>query len=383
MRVLHVIPWLEWGGTERVMIALARRAWERGHQTHICVLGRKNAYAHEVLPGIQLTMLGSALSYRRPGDLLACCRGLGDLIRRFAPDVLHSHCWPAARMIGWARGRMPIPHLVHVHDTMAWLEARDLRSRIMRLLTRNSLDRPNTHFVAVANAVRDYTVAHLPWVAGKVAVVYNGTEMSFFDQGVVRRRAGSPKNGLGITLGVACRLRPNKGVDVLLRALAAAKAGGKVRLLVAGDGGQRQALEALAEELRIRGQVVFIGMVQAMGEFYAQLDAFVLPSLALEGLPMALIEAMACGLPVIATQHAGATEVVRHGVDGLLVPPKDVSALAGAIDALAMSPELRSACATSAANRAKRFSAERMFEQVMAIYYSVATSGKLPETSDE
>lgn len=373
MKILHIIPNIERGGAERAMIAMARGALEHGHEVHICVLGTQNAYAEEIPKAIPVHILGSRLSYKRLRDTLACRRALRALIGRLSPDILHSHLWPAARMAGWARGRNRMPHLVHIQDTMAWLQATDLRSRAMRFLTRHALRRPATYFVAVSQAVRDYAAAHLPWLPRTISVVYNGADSSFYipiDQcPTARRDPNSP-----VTIGLACRLVPNKGVDVFLRALSLAQHRSNVRVLIAGDGGQRNHLEQLARDLDLTPQVAFVGTVRDMARFYSQIDLFVLPSLGEEGLPLTLVEAMAAAVPVVTTTVGGCVELVRHGIDGLLVPPNNHRALCDALDQLVSNVEFRKTAALNARHRAEEFSAVRTASQVLEIYHSVAAN---------
>jgi glycosyltransferase involved in cell wall biosynthesis len=138
------------------------------------------------------------------------------------------------------------------------------------------------------------------------------------------------------------RLVPIKGTDVLIEAMSGST---EAVLLVAGDGPERARLEPAARDRRVRAR--FLGAVETRrrAELLAAADAFALPSRVLpdgrhEGLPVALLEAMAAGLPVVATATGGIPEVVEDGVSGLLVPPDDPGALRGALERLASSPGL-------------------------------------------
>ncbi len=135
----------------------------------------------------------------------------------------------------------------------------------------------------------------------------------------------------GCTILYAGRLSPEKGVDVLLRAFArSCVAHEEVRLLLVGDGPNRGDYELLAGELGIADRVHFLGFRNDIQAFYRLADLFVLPSRS-EGLPMALLEAMALGTPVVATRVGGVPDLVTDGVTGLLVAPDDPIALGAAI----------------------------------------------------
>ncbi len=126
------------------------------------------------------------------------------------------------------------------------------------------------------------------------------------------------------------RLVPVKGLSYLIRAIADLK---DVSLVIIGDGPQRKGLELLSQHLELRDRVFFNGWVSDRSEIWNHLNqatVFVLPSLS-EGRPRVLVEAMACGLPLVATEVGGVSEIVADGVNGLLVPPRDAKALAKAI----------------------------------------------------
>ena len=138
------------------------------------------------------------------------------------------------------------------------------------------------------------------------------------------------------------RMRTRKAVAVLLEAFAGLlRAYPKARLVLAGDGEHRQALEQRAEALELGSAVHFLGAVprQQMGHWYGAADIYCLPSI-YEGFPVAILEAMAAGLPVVSTTVSGIPEAVEDGVTGLLVEPEDAAALTDALERLAADAEL-------------------------------------------
>ena len=145
------------------------------------------------------------------------------------------------------------------------------------------------------------------------------------------------------TLGFLGYLGKHKGLDVLLQALSLIADPGEVRLLVAGDGDERSNLEALCQQLRLDQSVTFCGQVdnQRIGAIYEQIDVLVVPSVWPENSPVTITEAMASGIPVIASDIGGISELVDHGVTGLLAPPRDPRALADLIARLLKDPDVR------------------------------------------
>ena len=181
----------------------------------------------------------------------------------------------------------------------------------------------------------------------KVRYIPNGIHLEAFSRVArfgdeERKRA---KRKIGCTrdapvIGVVARLIPQKGVQTFLRAVVLLeKAGFLPEVLIAGDGPSRDELEAISLELGLGDQVRFLGFVEDMASFYAALDLFVLPSLS-EGMPLALLEAMAAGVPIVATRTGGIKDLILTAEDVVnsdsarLVPPGDPLAMATCIQGL-------------------------------------------------
>jgi glycosyltransferase involved in cell wall biosynthesis len=194
----------------------------------------------------------------------------------------------------------------------------------------------------------------------RVVTIHNPVDIAAW-----RRRAQAARQapwgsfGAGAPVLVAVgRLIRQKGFDLLLRALA--KCRSNARLVIVGEGPERAALNALAQELGIADRVLFAGFVADPAPYYAHGDIFVLPS-RWEGFGHVIVEAMACGLPVIAFDCPyGPADILGSGEGGMLVPPEDVDALAAAIDRLLDSPAERARLTAGAGHVAERFSLDRI-----------------------
>jgi len=182
-----------------------------------------------------------------------------------------------------------------------------------------------------------------------------------------------------VTVGLAARLVTEKGIDNAIRACAKLRREDlSLTLKIAGRGGARREFENLAADLGIRDAVEFCGEISDMASFFRQVDIALMPSMA-EGLPLFVLEAMAAGRPVVATNIAGIPEAVTNGVEGLLVPAGDVDAMADALGRLARSRELRLEMGARARMRAgKDFSAERMISECMAVYEAALKTWNSP-----
>ncbi|MEW6399961.1 MAG: glycosyltransferase, partial [Bacillota bacterium] len=196
----------------------------------------------------------------------------------------------------------------------------------------------------------------------------NGIDLRPF-VGVEARR----ERPLGYRVGTAARLTYQKGLDILMEAAARVLAGEpRARFVIGGEGPERPRLEEMIRAHGLEGRVTLAGFVQDVPAFLAGLDIYVLSS-RYEGLPLAILEAMAAALPVVAADVGGVAEAVVDGLTGLLVPPGDAAALAAAILALLRDPErVRSLGRTGRERVEAQFDAELMAARVVGVYRQAA-----------
>lgn len=262
-------------------------------------------------------------------------------------DVIHCHaltflaacCARIGRLLG-------VPVVVKVATEQDVREYRDNRTLHFRLFFRwlKRADR----LLCLSESIRREAIA-CGFRPEQCVLAPNGVDVQRFAPADDAARAAA-RRGLGLRDGTFValfvgRLVQRKGVDVLLRAWVATTAARNGTLLLVGDGPERESLEAMARELGIAASVHFAGERTDTLGCYAAADAFVFPSRR-EGLPNALLEAMSCGLPSIATRIGGCLDVVTDG-SGILVPADDAPALATALDGLAGDPTRRAELAAA------------------------------------
>ena len=172
-------------------------------------------------------------------------------------------------------------------------------------------------------------------------------------------------------LGLVGRLVGEKRYDRLLQALAALKRA-DVGLLLIGDGPEYARLEKMAVELGVSQRVYFAGWRKNVDDFLNAMDIFVLPS-DFEAMPFSIIEAMACGVPVVATDVGGISDIIEDGVTGFLVPPCDISELSRCIRCLMFDEDMRQRFGREARRKAVRqFSEKEMIRQTLLLYDEVS-----------
>ncbi|MFC1621043.1 glycosyltransferase [Candidatus Omnitrophota bacterium] len=185
-------------------------------------------------------------------------------------------------------------------------------------------------------------------------------------------RARSQEKAFNGTNGLACvgtvsRLSAEKGIDDLIKAFANLTKDMDASLIVVGDGEERDNLKSLAKGLGIEDKVNFLGWIENPYSYIKKMDVFVLSSL-WEGFPNVVIESMACGVPVVATNSVGGvSEAIRHGIDGLLTAPKNIKALSDSIYSLLKDKELRDRLIHEANKKIERFDASNITREYEAV----------------
>jgi glycosyltransferase involved in cell wall biosynthesis len=374
VKIIHVIARLNVGGAALSVLELAAAQQRLGHEVLI-VAGQippgeasMEHVAQEL--GVDYVHLPSLQREVSPVADLAATRALRALIRRRRPDVVHTHTAKAgttgrvaARFAGDAQPSA-IVHTYHGHVLTGYFSKR--RERAYRTVER-VLATITDRLIAVSDEVRDDLVALGIAPASKFAVVPYGFDLDRRLNGDGSKRAALDA-GDAFVIGWAGRFTEIKRPLDLVRT--AAKVEGAV-LVLAGDGELRDEVAELARTLGIEDRVRFLGYVDDIGEWYAAFDAFLLTSLN-EGTPVVAIEAMASGVPVVATDAGGTRTVVDDGETGFLVPIGDVDALAERLQRLRDDPELRTRFAETGRTRTReRFSTQRMLDDVERLYEEV------------
>lgn len=311
LRVVHITPGLAMGGLEKLLVEFARHADRRRFALRFVSLGHRGFLADDIEAcGWPVTALGVPDGLN-PALVLRLARRL----RRWHADVIHTHD-DRAHLYGTVAGRLArVPRLVHTrHGRSPHL------SRRQQILV-NTAARLIDHFVCVSeDSARLAGQQGIP--ARCVRTIRNGID--------VRRFAfvGPQANGPAV---VVARLSPEKDLETLLRATAlVVREEGKLQLEIAGDGPCLSSLRQTTADLGLEGNVRFLGQVRDIPELLARASLFVLSSLS-EGISLTLLEAMASGLPIIATRIGGNPEVVSDGTNGFLVPPQQPHQLADAM----------------------------------------------------
>jgi len=376
-RILHVINSFDIGGNERFLVELLRRLDPAEFEQSVCVPDRGRDYTFDLKQICE--SLGVPIHVVEARGNLD--RGIGRRLRALMAagryDVVHTHLvlsqfWGRRAAIAARRGAAArigriISSEQNAYRFKVWPPFRWIEQR---------LTRSTETVIACSEHVREHLVRRVGLPREKVALVYNGVDTDLFSppQGAADPVRVAVREELAVgpgekLIGTVGHLNRQKGHDVLIAALAdVVRREPAARLVIAGRGPLRRRLEALAARHGVEGKVVFAGMVGEVARFLKGLDVFAFPS-RWEGFGIALTEAMATGLPVVASATGGIKEIVEDGVSGRLVPPEDKKALAEGLARLLHEPELARRLAEGGLKRVREtFSLERTVAAMAAIY---------------
>ena len=292
---------------------------------------------------------------------------LAGWLRRERPDVAHSFLFSENWRTRLAALAAPSVRVISGERSVnAW--KRSHHHALERILSKRA-----SRVVVNAEAIRRFLIEDGGLPSAKIQLIYNGVDTDRFaplgDRSAARRARGWPDGAF--IVGHTGTMVKHKGQRQVLEACAAARVDG-LRVVLLGDGPERPALLRLAQELGLGDRLEMPGFVGDVRDVLGCLDAYVHFSREREGCSNAILEAMACGLPVIATDVGGNRELIQHGVTGLIVPEEDVAAVGRSLRQLATDQAERVRLGRAALDAARsRFAVRTMVAATEALYESV------------
>lgn len=390
-RVMHVITRLDRGGSaQNTMITALGQ--DRTRFEPLVVAGHAGQWDDQggdqatdqsrqrlESSGVRCLLIPTLTREVHPFKDLATLWTLITILRREKPALVHTHTSKAGvlgRLAAWMAGVPVVVHTPHGHifyghfgPVASWIFL-----QVERLLARGT-----AHLIALTESERDEHLAEGVGQADRFSVVPSGIDLERFRCMVGRfgrRPAGMNCPSDAIVVGSVGWLTEVKGHKFLIEALARLKPQHpRLHVVILGSGRLREPYLALAEQLGVGNAVHLLGERQDVPDCLAAMDLFVLPSLN-EGMGRALVEAMAAGRPVIASNVGGIPAIVEDQRTGLLVPPGDVVALAEAIEELLAQPDRAKAMGVAASHSiGAKFGAQSMVQAVEAVYETALAKG--------
>lgn len=371
--ICQVLLSLHMGGAEVLAAGLARALSDRYRFVFACLDGLGSIGERLRAEGFPVEVID-----RKDGIDFKCGLRLSTFLRKHGVDAIHAHQFTPFFQSLIARLAYPAPSVVFTEHGRQYPDTRSAkRVAFNRILSRN-----NDRIVAVGEAVRQALIANEGFAPARVEVIRNGVDIASFAavrSDVALRRSVRHEFALRhdeYAIVQVARLNPLKDHATAIRSLANLRRRGvPARLILVGDGQERAQLEAAAWEAGCERHVSFPGERTDVARILSAADAFLLSSIS-EGIPLTLIEAMAAGVPVVATQVGGVDEVIVDGESGLLVAAQDDKQLARQLQRLHGDSDLRRQLVLTGFERAKSlFSLQRMHAEYSQLYEQLTGSG--------
>jgi len=364
LRIVHTVSSLNVGGMEQFVVRIAEAQQRQGH--HIAILALQNGALLDEASRLDISVI-SLDGLPKPMRIMQTVRQMA----KFRPDIVHAHNPTSLHYATLGKSVTNARLLMTRHGEVRRKEC--VTPHQWRLMDA---------IVAVSSATANAVLAETPDQANKLFVIRNGVA-----QGMTSRPRQVVRSELGLcndsVVGImVARIDGMKGHRDLVEALeglqrrsSTASNDAKITMLVVGDGSERGTIESGAREAGLTDDSVqFLGFRTDVTDLLGASDFFVLPSLA-EGMPLSLLEAMAIGLPVIATDVGGIGEAITNNQDGILIPPADLHALQEAIFNVANSASLRLSLGRAAQKRVHdEFSFAAMVRQYDRLYENMLES---------
>ena len=362
-KVLHLVQGLDVGGLEYMVVALVNRLDRRKFLPSICCFDTRGALQNNLLNDTQTTLLK-----RKPGIDFFYPFKLAALLKEHKVDILHLHNSTAffyGVLAGKIAGTRRIIYTEHARDIMP-----NIKVRIMDKILSHMTDR----IVVVAEFLKKNLV-HREWMdSSNITTIYNGIDGDDFikrynrDE-IIKELNISPSAKI---IGIVARLDLIKNHKCLIKAMKKVSSLiPDVVLLVIGDGPLRKDLEELVSDEQLHNNILFLRTRNDIPRLLSVLDVFVLCSLS-EGLPLTILEAMAAGIPIVATAVGGIPEIIDDGIDGIVIPSDDSDALTNAISDLLHDEGKRHDMGVNARMKfEKNFTLQAMVERYEELYEEI------------
>lgn len=368
IKILHILNSLQIGGLENGVVNLINNLNDNRFEHAICCIDTSGPTAEKLGKPVEIFSLdkGKKRDYLLPFKI-------AKVIKKIQPDIVHTRNWSA---IDGVIGAKLVGIKFVVHGEHGREAADPTGANIVRKKVRKVLNPWISRFITVSAELKNWLVYDIGIPEKKVMQIINGVDTNRFmppqEKKLAKKEAGfNPDTHI---IGIVGRLDPVKDHETLFRAfsiLRNEKNREALKILVVGTGHMEKMLRGIAEDLNISENVVFAGDTKDVQRFYRCMDVYVLPSIA-EGISNTVLEAMASGLPVLATMVGGSPELVDEGKTGFLFAAKDYMALSEKLFFYYNNPQILIAHGLNGRKMAEdRFSISKMIKDYEILYRSI------------
>jgi len=372
VKLMHIVLSLNVGGLEMVVINLLKGLDRRIYTPILCCLEEEGSLIHEIEKlGVKTIVLGK----KKKGIDYPLLFRLASILRQEKIDIIHSHN-PTPYFYGTIAGKIAnVPVIIYTKH------GRNPVKKKRELLLRKFLSYMTDKIVAVSDDARNVAINDEKINPEKVVTIFNGIDIDRYQTNI---DVASKKREIGLSdddfvIGIVARLSPEKDHNTLFEAfrIVLDSINQNVKLVIVGDGILREEFEQKAKSISISNKTIFLGERYDVPELLAIFDLFILSSIT-EGISLTLLEAMATGLPVVATNAGGNAEIVLDNQTGFIVPPKDPNRMAEAIMTIIKNNDMANQMKERGKDRvSKKFNLETMRDQYEQIYQQTLLHKKI------
>lgn len=362
MKVLHLTTHLNVGGITSYILRLIGPLQKHGIETHVLSSGGELVPAFQEL-GAMVHELPIRTKNELHPKLYWAIPKILSIVRENGIDLLHAHTRVAQVMSLWIQKITGIGVVTTCHGFY--------KQRLGRRLIPAWGDR----VIAISQPVEQYLIENFKIPRERRCVIYNAVDIDLLLEAYHRQNPADLRRQFGFglndpVLGVIARLVKDKGQDYLIRAVdRLRKSFSSIRLLIVGEGREKENLRQLVQYLGLQNQVVFTNNLLDVTQALAVMDIFVFPPTWREGFGLSIVEAMACSKPVVVTNIWALNSIIQDGVNGILVEPKQVDALTYGISLLLNNPQLSQSIGSEGKQMVEnRFSIRRMAKEIAEVY---------------
>ena len=363
IRILRIVSNLGVGGVQKRMVSLLPKLNKERYRIVVCSFKSGELQRCMEQSGIPVRIVPRRFKF----DPI-CIYRLRSIMKKEKIDIVHTHCHKPNTTGRFAAKLAGAPIIIaNEHNVDSWKSS-------WQLILDRWLAVCSDKIIAVSEAVKNFYIESANIPDDKFEIIYNGVDLDFWQKNIPSQKIIAEKRTkLGLlqddkVVAVIGRLHPQKGHEYLLRAAKKIIPGMRnLKFLIVGDGPMKESLESLLERLDIKENVVFTGKRNDIKDMLYISDFSVVSSIR-EGFSNVVLESMACGKPVVATDVGGNKEIIIDGENGFIVPSRDEDALADRILALADNEELTMRIGLSAKETVKNFSLSRMAYKTEKLY---------------
>jgi sugar transferase (PEP-CTERM/EpsH1 system associated) len=386
IRVAYITRTLHYGGVERYIVDLVNHLNYQTFEPHIVCFKEAGTLKEKIDPRVKIYEL-----HKREGNDLTFPFTLARLLQQAGIDIVHSNNWATFVESTMAARLARIPVALHVQHGIELYESETPAKRYLRNRIRQVTAYVTDCVVVVCNATQHFVCNEWKTPAQRVRLIYNGVDLQSFKQVKTARYRIRQELGLSVddvVIGSVGRFTRVKDYPTLLEAFYRIPQHKQVKLVLAGDGPEREKITALIKKYALTEQIRLLGRRADISAVLNGMDIFALASVS-EGMSVAILEAMASQLPVVATAVGGNPEIIDAEVTGFLVPPGNPERMAASLCTLLDNPQQREAMGLQGRIRVENlFSLEKMIETYEMLYLSLlekkrVSRGKAYSEKDE